>query len=348
MKKLTPIIFFTTSLFLFLILTQSCQDKINLLPDKDQLKGVAIQGKLIKGNPSIVQATIEPIFTFSGESRKFLDITSVSLEDEKGNEFFLSLGNTISDYIGLIPTGQTDLEIEFGQKYRLNVLIEGATMYQSDFESLLPVPVIDGLSFEVYEENIRDNIGDFTPAKFIRFRVTTPLTTPNQSEKSFLKWELDRAFTLAGGTNSLLTQCYYIDGANIQHVAVVNGNLVNGDMLNGFNFYEDFINFPFAGTYYLTVFQESLSESAFKYWNEVSTITKSDGNMFEAVPGKIRGNFENISNPDEQVYGFFYATSRKSRRIRVCPSQLGFQPPIITCLGFGASSTPPFYWEDCE
>lgn len=90
--------------FLFLIIgiNWHCRDRIDLVPDQEQLSSISIQSQLIKGNPSVIRTPIERVFTFSAESRKVLPITSVILEDDLGNEFPLSRSG-IGHYIGVIP-----------------------------------------------------------------------------------------------------------------------------------------------------------------------------------------------------------------------------------------------------
>ena len=128
-------------------------------------------------------------------------------------------------------------------------------------------------------------------------------------------------------------------------MAVINGNEVAGDTLFGFNFYDEFISFPFAFTYYLQVTQESLSPAAYEYYNQVSQLTKLDGNQFEPTLGVISNNLRNVNDPEEIVYGFFYVTDQSLRRLRVCSNDLGFKPDV----GFRDRCTDPHvpaYWMD--
>ena len=126
-----------------IVLFYSCYDKINLIPEENQLLGIAIRGKLLKGNPSEVSVNIQSIFTFSSASRKFVKIESVSIQDTLGREFFLSVNGEIGAYIGFIQPGLTEFPIDYFQKYRIQVVTKDNNIYQSDFETLLPAPLIE-------------------------------------------------------------------------------------------------------------------------------------------------------------------------------------------------------------
>jgi hypothetical protein len=327
----------------------SCRDKIDLAPQRDQLEGISIQGKLIKGNPSVALVEVERVFTFSGDSRKTLPIESVSIFDKAGNERFLSKNNSVSNFIGYIYPNQAPLSINYHQDYACRVVLSNGAIYESDFETLLPVPKIEGLEFEIIEKNIKNVILDkFEPAKFARFRVNTPLVVSNNPKKSNLRWVILRTYQQLNGANGATNSCIQSDFANFRHVDALNGSQVAGDFLKKYNFYDEYISFPFGLTYYLTVYQESLTDRAFSYWSEVETLTQQVGSQFEVAHGIVRSNFKNVNDAKEEVYGFFYATSRDVQHLRVCPKDLGFQPEVGRSTDFCNTPTVPDFWEICN
>ncbi|MEM1120809.1 MAG: DUF4249 family protein [Bacteroidota bacterium] len=338
-------VFILTVCCLFL---PNCRDTIELVPKKDQLEGISIQGKLIMGAPSEVRVKVERLFTFSGESRKFLAIASVSILNEKGQEFFLKKNNSITDYIGFIETDDPDFAISTNQSFYCRVVMEDGNTYESAPEMLLSVPPIGSLEFELIQKNVRNLIGDFQPADFIRFKVSSPLKVADSASKSNLRWEIFRTYKAPGfAQNNPFGDCIITGVPDFSLVEVLKGNQVAGDTIFRYELYDAFVNFFFANTYYLSVYQESLTDNAFQYWSELSQLSNRNGNQFEPVPGVIRGNFENVTNPDETVYGFFYATSQQFDYIRVCPSDLNFRPsplPILDCPSDGV----PAFWEECE
>lgn len=335
-------------IFLYLIIGFGCKDTIDLSPQKNQLEGIAIQGKLIKGSPSITYVNVERVFTYSGESRQTLPISSVSIFDETGNEFLLTRNKTVSDFIGYIEPNQSNFKVDYYQNYACRVVLMDGAIYESSFEMLLPVPQIENLEFEVVEKDIKNNIGDYEAAKFARFRVNTPIKIDTDAQKSNLRWIIFRTYRLGLSANLNNSNCVFTDGADFSHIDVAKGSRIEGDFLKRYNFYDEYITQNFGRTYYLTVQQESLTDGAFNYWNELKNLTQRVGTQFEPTPGVINSNFRNINNPSEEVYGYFYATSRDIKRIRICPNELGFQPEIAFAPDFCPSGRIPSFWEDCD
>jgi hypothetical protein len=69
--------------------------------------------------------------------------------------------------------------------------------------------------------------------------------------------------------------------------------------------------------YSLLINQYALSETAYTYWDELRIISSVDGGLYNKQPLAIKGNLHNISNPDQDVLGFFGVASLKSKRIFV-------------------------------
>ena len=71
--------------------------------------------------------------------------------------------------------------------------------------------------------------------------------------------------------------------------------------------------------YSLLIEQSALSEDAFNYWDKLRVNSLQDGGLYTTQPLAIKGNIKNISNPDNEVLGFFQASSVSTKRIFVEP-----------------------------
>ena len=69
--------------------------------------------------------------------------------------------------------------------------------------------------------------------------------------------------------------------------------------------------------YSLLINQFALSEAAFSYWDQLRINSVNQGGLYEKQPLSIKGNLHNNTNPDQEVLGFFSASSVKSKRIFV-------------------------------
>jgi hypothetical protein len=69
--------------------------------------------------------------------------------------------------------------------------------------------------------------------------------------------------------------------------------------------------------YSLLVNQYSISEAAYKYWNQLKINSTDEGGLYDRQPLATQGNMHNITDPTKVVLGFFGASSVTSKRIFV-------------------------------
>jgi hypothetical protein len=67
--------------------------------------------------------------------------------------------------------------------------------------------------------------------------------------------------------------------------------------------------------YSLLVRQYALSDQAFAYWQKIQYNSNDQGGLYEKQPMVLKGNLHNLTNPEQQVLGFFGAGEVKSKRI---------------------------------
>jgi hypothetical protein len=66
--------------------------------------------------------------------------------------------------------------------------------------------------------------------------------------------------------------------------------------------------------YSFLVSQQSLSQAAFNYFETVKTNNAGFAGLYEQQPFSIKGNMVNLTHPEMDVLGYFYATTESSRR----------------------------------
>lgn len=71
----------------------------------------------------------------------------------------------------------------------------------------------------------------------------------------------------------------------------------------------------FRQKYSIMVRQSALSEEGFRYWTSLSKSTQGTGTLFDPQPSQVTGNFTNVSDPTELVFGYFSAGAESSKRI---------------------------------
>lgn len=361
MRKLTPLI-------ILLLLHTNCLEKFDF-ERPDSIQGaVSIQGKLVKGNPSRIEVTMRDVFDFFN-TPKFLAASKVYLINEEGER--LALQTRRQGFFTLeIPNDHPTFKIAYGRKYKIRIEnLKGKTL-ESDFDELFPAPVPSKLVAQPTTLEFINRLGEATVFDQLSFYISTPLKAENQTINSRLLWEMDGIAKVtdtpnSGGRCSIPkdpeAKICYASYAPFKNYLTFNGAAASGDQIDNILVNEANYTNLFAEGYYLIVYQQSVSEGAFDYWSQVGAVVNRQGNVFEAPAGTIATNIKNIDDPDDKIYGFFYATEEHPIRVYVSP-QLGRNPdrqcPLILmdgsqadfccdCLTLKNSTTiKPDWWEE--
>ncbi|MEL6719236.1 MAG: DUF4249 family protein [Bacteroidota bacterium] len=322
----------------------SCVDEIDLVPEKDQLKGVAINGTLVKGSPSFISVLVKPIFTFTADSRGLVPVDEVYLLNEQGQQYLIEDRIDIGQYWQRIDPS---FELDYNSRYQLKVQLSDGRTYESDFIEILPSLPITSVDFDIVQvDRLNPVTGTLQKRDFIQYNINTPLVEKATDEKALLYWKVFKTnrYQIEDGR-----RCYTTQSADVNYIGTFDGNSLASDTLNDFPFFRDFIDDSFSDTYYFTVQQENLPLEAYEYWNQIGLSINRDGNMFEPTAGAISTNISNATGEEDDVQGFFYATERSSFTIRICPEDVGLSFRSQLCDGCPCQSTePPSFWEACR
>lgn len=341
------------TIFLLNLLFSSCIDRIEF-NEPDALKNaISIQGKLTKGNPSQIRVQISNTFDFANTQR-FITAKSVELINQEGG--ILDLKTKRQGIYELeIPENHPTFKIDYGKGYQLKVQLITGELIESAFDTLYPVPEIASLNVEKYVQETFNFEGVLENIDLLRFSINTSLHPENSSRKTSFLWELESVYKQSDTAGGLCRDgsCINSSGANqtcflhinpVRNYKTLNAKKLTGDFLENFQLLEETQrNSLFAEGYYLTVYQQSLSDFAFDYWSKVGNVVNRTGNQFQSPAGRVPTNFSYDSNDDLEVLGFFFATESTFERIyispafannprTICPPPMGNNPLCCNCL----------------
>ena len=66
--------------------------------------------------------------------------------------------------------------------------------------------------------------------------------------------------------------------------------------------------------YSVLIKRYALSEPAYYYWTKIKNNIINDGGLYEKQPELIKGNLYNLTNSNQEVLGYFFASSNKTKR----------------------------------
>lgn len=332
MMKIANTDLFTLVLISSLLLT-GCFDEIAFDGSEDQLENLVVQGELALGSPSVVTVSVTQISAFEGaEIPTPVAVSSVVLADQLENTIDLIPATDPGRFYLEIPEDHPTFQVQEGSAYQIRVMLESGTRYESDLEPLLAVPTPESINMAIVEREEVNEFGANEIFSYLRFFVNTPLTSSDNTQKSFLRWELEGCYRFI---ETVVVQapipsartCYFKEQLNLDKVKVFNGQASSSETLTGYQILETELDSRFSRGYYLTVYQQSLSETAYEYWDKVSQVVERTGSIFEPKPGKILGNISNPEAPEEEVFGYFYTSAQDTIRLYISPEDVNNPSP---------------------
>ena len=245
----------------------------------------------------------------------------VKITDEGGNSYD---GNEFEGgkYAVRIPPENLVL----GMAYRLEVITPAGTNLVSEYEELLDSPDIDS----VYHK--RENIATNNPEHFIEgVQFYLDLDAPG-AEHFYYKFDVIETFEYH---SELPLECYYdgdlhcVDPPDYSHMVcwatkqIKDIFLLNAAELQE-NAYKLFsLHFVDNTTqrlkhlYSILVKQYAIDEAGYVYWDQVRQNNLEQGGMYETQPLPAKGNLVNLTNPEQEVLGYFQVSCAKTKRIFV-------------------------------
>ena len=326
-----PIIKIVTGAVLAMsLLYLGCLEQIDLKAPSGTEQALVIQGSVRKGVPSVVRVEISRLFDFTANTVQPVNVRSVEVEDEQGVIVLIpeiALGVHSID----IPAGFPDFEIAFGKSYRLHVEARDGRRYTTSYEPLHEVPEAGTLKSGVIQVDIVNELGEFDKRDKLAITIDTDIALAGSEEKAHLKWDIERTYKVTD-TPILATDsakvCYITENVVGTSLTVLNGNDFVTDAVVDFPIFESQITSFYGEGAYITVYQQSLSAGAYDYWYQITQLVDRTGNMFEAPAGKLTTNLQNVDNPDDEVFGYFYAFAEDTTRIFIEPESFSSPRPL--------------------
>lgn len=347
--KLKQYIFFSISL-IFIV---SCLDEITIDNGITIENHIAIVATLKKGTPTKMEVFVSRLSSLNGRNQPLsIADAEITLIDE--NEKMVDLDNLGSGYyeFDFSNNNNVDFVVETNTQYRLQIKL-GDNEYLSDWETLLPVPKISSLSVTSFDSLIVTPSGNRLE-KLINLNVTTPILNPNTTTKSNLLWEFAGTFKQSdvpeehcSGFQPPIKTCFLNTKVDLDRIAIFNGESITVDILNQFPIFQAKRGYRFAEGYNMLVKQMSITKDAYTYLYNTNQLLERKGGILENPVGKVKSNFTNIQQPEEEVFGYFYATEIDTLRLYISPADANF--PTKLCPTPCVPNDPfcPVYDQEC-
>lgn len=249
---------------------------------------------------------------------------TVKILDDKGNSY-----SAVDLYDGNYDATIPENELKAGASYKVDILLSGGEHIVSDFDQIQECPDVDSVYYVLQEV---PGINPKFPAQGIQFYIDY-----NGENVSCRKYMIEAYETYE--YHSAYPIEWYYDGqihhvvpgdfsrmicwktALVKNVFTLTTSNLSQNKYTRFPLHivDNFTSRRLEFGYSLLIRQYALSDAAFIYWEKIKLVNNQEGGLYERQPLAVKGNMHNLTNPDQEVLGFFGTTSVKSKRIFVSP-----------------------------
>jgi hypothetical protein len=290
------------------------------IESKDAKKFV-ISGQVVKGedvqfiNVSVTSPISEP---------EYIPVTGcqVTISDNKGNNFEAA-DQFDGNYTFHIP----ESNLSTGTSFMVTVITPDGINIASDFDTLNECPEIDTVYYNF------DEVPTTDPEIFKKgLQFYVDLNAENTSSHNFRweaveTWEYHSSWPIEWYYDGSVHHVYPPDYSRmvcwrtemVKNIFTLSTENLEQNLYKSFplHFVDNFSSPRLVYGYSLLIRQFALSNAAYSYWEKLRINSSDQGGLYDKQPLAIRGNLRNVTNPDQDVLGFFGATSMKSKRIFV-------------------------------
>jgi hypothetical protein len=290
------------------------------MPEISESQEVLVINGMITDQPGPHHVFVSKSTPYNTPSFEPVSGCIVTVRDESGHiEYFLENGD--GQYTADLPA----FFLATGKSYSLHVITDDGS-YRSEYDTLLVCPPIDTLYFEVDKRGTSDPDVILGGLQFFSEVKGNDRASRNYRWLLEETWEYKTAYVADhfwSGTGPILQQpseavytCWkthpieQLFSSSTRHLSE---NALRRNPLNYVSNETPRLKIQYS----LMVKQQSLTNSAFEYWNKMESQSGESGGLYETQPSSAIGNLSSDNQPEEKVLGLFYATQEQSKRITV-------------------------------
>jgi len=296
-------------LVLISVFVPGCTEEFN--PDWSEYENLLVVEGFITNSPD---------FQYIKLSRTYPYVVSKGIRPETGaivtvtkNSGEVFVCNETSE--GTYRPDTSEFSPSSGESYQLFIELSDGQQYTSGFEMMQPSAHLDSIYYEI-KKNDPINTGysqdglqllvdvrtENTEGHLLwTFNETWEFTVPYGSGNEFRCWNHRASHSFITGSSSALIEPR-IDRQRINFIPFSDNRL--------------YIK------YSMILNQFSISQEAFQFLGKLQKLSRQQGTIFSQTPYSLPGNVENLTNPKEQVLGYFFVAGHSNERIFINRSSL--------------------------
>ena len=229
--------------------------------------------------------------------------SDISISDDLGNSF-----NFTETAPGIYMSDPSEFQGVIGRIYTLHVS-SNSLNYQSYPVELKPVPPIDSIYYD------KVTFAGDPDGKPTQQGAQIYLDTHDPANQcKFFRWEYSETWEFRLPyvvPNSLCWIKNNSDVINIKNTSVIEEAKVKKYPLTLISNATDRLREKYS----ILVYQYSLSEDEYLYWEKIQNISEQVGGLYDIIPSAVPSNIYCLDDPNQKVLGYFSVSGSTSKRI---------------------------------
>jgi len=300
---------------------------------------------------------------------------SVIIRDSDGNNFWLTEeefrfvafrppawpnADGQETYLTGVYATTNDFSAVAGKTYTLLITTREGIEYISLPEKVIPATDILGLSAEFSKVPIGSN--EYKTGVDVYATFQDPL-----EEQNFYMWKNSGTYKITAfpalhviiplegpaipDPKDCCRNCWVNESSAARSLLILSDNNINGNKTTIFAAFIQDDSVRFTDKYLVRIELHTLNREAFQYFSLLKNQLSINGDIFDPPPATLRGNMINMTNPDENVLGYFRVSAVSIDSMFLTRNMLLEPNPMLRfnndCLeyryGF-ATTVEPSYW----
>lgn len=347
-----------TGIILILVLgvIVSCVDPLDINIDKEE-NILIVEGAITTlPGPHIIRLTLSAKYgsIFDGYIRP-LTSADVIIRDSDGINYELIEDKENASLYYTPP----EFQAAVGKTYTLLIRTLQGQEYTSLPEKIIKATPIDSLSARFKSTPTAEGVNSTGLEVFSTFQ-------DNPDTRNYFMWRNSATYKIETYPENFMTSppeggpaiipapksccrdCW-VDERNNKTLRIFSDENVNGNSVTQLVTYVSDDGVRYTEKYLIRVEQHTLTQKAYQFFKLLEQQASISGDIFDPPPATLRGNMINLTNPDENVIGYFRASDVSIDSMFLTPDMLLEPKPLKQinddCQTFrGGDASRPSYW----
>ncbi len=295
--------------FLFFLLL-SCVDEIDFETNKGEIDRLVIDGRiveLIEEDLNYAEVNVQKVFNFESSSRSTVSVEEVSITNGVQT---LELTQTGLGTYGLRFTNQ-EYDLNQGLEHALYVKTLDGREYESMKVSKSTVSIPSELAVEIVPSTVIDSLGLTSIENQAVLSISSPLIP---TENNALLWEATQTFQVSTTQNR---KCYVTEQIVTDKIMLLDTRDLNLQQAEDILLFNTPVSKKFREGIYFSIRQFSLDQAITTNLRNINSLLSQTNTIFNDPLHKLQSNINNVADPEEDVFGFFYVSQAIDIRVKV-------------------------------